>query len=135
VQQRSDGLDAGLDAGRRYDAPMDVQLFAGIPVSDYPTALAWYERLLGGPPTFLATETEAVWQVGEQRWVVIEQRPDRAGHSMLTLLVADLDAFIARIAERGLQPSSWEADLPGGMRKAVFVDPDGNEFGIGGGPT
>lgn len=27
-------------------------LFAGIPVSDFAAALAWYERLLGGPPSF-----------------------------------------------------------------------------------
>jgi hypothetical protein len=25
-----------------------LDLFAGIPVTDYPTALAWYERLFGG---------------------------------------------------------------------------------------
>jgi hypothetical protein len=28
---------------------MAVYLFAGIPVSDYAAALAWYERLLGSP--------------------------------------------------------------------------------------
>jgi hypothetical protein len=30
---------------------MAVDLFAGIPISDYQAALAWYERLLGSPPT------------------------------------------------------------------------------------
>ena len=114
---------------------MDIDLFAGIPVRAYPVALAWYERLLGSPPTFLATDTEAVWELAEHRWVVIEQRPERAGHSMLTILVNDLDAFIAQIAERGLEPSNWEPNLPGGMRKAVYHDPDGNEFGIGGAPV
>jgi len=29
---------------------MAVYLFAGIPVSDYAAALAWYEKLLGAPP-------------------------------------------------------------------------------------
>jgi hypothetical protein len=28
-----------------------LDLFAGIPVADYPAALKWYERLLGSPPT------------------------------------------------------------------------------------
>ena len=32
---------------------MTVYLFAGIPVSDFAAALAWYERLLGGPPSFV----------------------------------------------------------------------------------
>jgi catechol 2,3-dioxygenase-like lactoylglutathione lyase family enzyme len=114
---------------------MDVDLFAGVPVNDYPAALAWYERLLGSPPTFLATDTEAVWELAAHRWVFIEQRPERAGHSMLTILVDDLDSYVAHIAERGLEPSSWEPNLPDGMRKAVYYDPDGNEFGIGGAPV
>jgi hypothetical protein len=29
---------------------MTVYLFAGIPVSDYAAALAWYERLFGAVP-------------------------------------------------------------------------------------
>jgi hypothetical protein len=29
---------------------MAIDLFAGVPVSDYAAALTWYERLLGGPP-------------------------------------------------------------------------------------
>jgi hypothetical protein len=28
-----------------------------------------------------------------------------------------------------------EPNLPDGMRKAVYYDPDGNEFGIGGAPV
>jgi predicted enzyme related to lactoylglutathione lyase len=113
---------------------MDIDLFATIPVKDYAAALPWYELLLGGPPTFVATDTEAVWELGEHRWVVVEQRPVQAGHGVLTILVPDLDAHLAEIAGRGLEPSSWEANLPDGMRKALFLDADGNEFGIGGAP-
>ena len=40
-------------------------VFAGLPVSDYGSALAWYERLLGGPPAMLPNESEAVWQLTE----------------------------------------------------------------------
>jgi catechol 2,3-dioxygenase-like lactoylglutathione lyase family enzyme len=118
-----------------YHRGVDVDLFAGMRVNDYPAALAWYERLLGSPPTFLATDTEAVWKLAERRWVFIEQRSERAGNSTLTILVDDLDAFVANIAQRGLEPSNWEPNLPGGMRKAVYYDPDGNEFGIGGAPV
>ena len=42
---------------------MALDLYAGIPVSDYPSALAWYERLLGSPPRFVAGATEAVWEL------------------------------------------------------------------------
>jgi len=37
-----------------------LDLFAGIPVSDYVTALGWYEQLLGSAPSFLPTPTESV---------------------------------------------------------------------------
>ena len=40
-----------------------VELFATSCVRDYAVASAWWERLLGGPPTFKAHETEAVWEV------------------------------------------------------------------------
>jgi hypothetical protein len=38
---------------------MTKDLFAGIPVRDYRTALARYERLLGAPPSFLPNDIEA----------------------------------------------------------------------------
>jgi hypothetical protein len=36
---------------------MALYLFAGIPVSDYAAALAWYERLLGSPPSSFPNDT------------------------------------------------------------------------------
>jgi len=71
---------------------MSLDLFSGIPVTDFAASLAWYERLLGAPPTLFATETEALWELAEHRWVYIEQRPERAGHALLSILVADLEA-------------------------------------------
>jgi predicted enzyme related to lactoylglutathione lyase len=117
--------------GRRdYDRGMAVDLYAGIPVSDYPAALAWYEQLFGSPPTFVASDTEAVWILAENRSVFIQQRPEHAGHAMHTILVDDLDAVVAEIAERGLQPADRET-YPNGMRKTTYRDRDGNEFGFG----
>lgn len=109
---------------------MTLDLFAGIPVTDYAAALPWYQWLFGSPPTFLATETEAVWELAEHRWVYIEQRPERAGHAMLTLLVADLDALVAGIAERRLEPAIRET-YENGARKITYRDADGNQIGYG----
>ena len=49
-----------------------LDLFAGVPVADYTTALAWYERLLGSPPAFVPNEIEAVWELAEHRYLYIE---------------------------------------------------------------
>jgi catechol 2,3-dioxygenase-like lactoylglutathione lyase family enzyme len=110
-----------------------VDLFAGIPVKDYATALAWYQRLLGSPPTFLPNDIEAVWELAEHRSLYIEQRPERAGHAMHTVIVDDFDALLARIADRGLEPAELET-YSNGVRKAIYRDPDGNEIGFGGVP-
>ncbi|RKR86012.1 hypothetical protein BDK92_0231 [Micromonospora pisi] len=112
---------------------MDVDLFAGIPVSNYLAALAWYERLFGAPPAFLPNDTEAVWQLAEHRFVFIEHRPDHAGHAMHTIFVGDFDTVVAEIAGRGLEPTKSET-YANGVRKATYVDPDGNEIGYGGAP-
>lgn len=112
---------------------MAINLFAGIPVKDYTAALAWYERLLGSPPAFFPNDIEAVWELAEHRYLVIEQRPEHAGHAMHTIFVDDFDALVAQIADRGLEPAKRET-YSNGVRKATHCDPDGNELGYGGAP-
>jgi catechol 2,3-dioxygenase-like lactoylglutathione lyase family enzyme len=116
-----------------YNRGMALYLFAGIPVNDYAAALAWYERLFGAPPTFFPNDTEAVWELADQRYVYIEHLPERAGHAMHTVLVDDLDALVAQIAARGLEPARRET-YDNGVRKITYRDPDGNEIGYGGAP-
>ena len=110
-----------------------MDLFAGIPVSDYPRALEWYERFLGSEPSFIAHATEAVWELDDHRFVFIEERPEHAGHAMHTLFVDDLDAWVTGIVGRGIELESRET-YGNGVRKVTFRDPDGNEFGLGGAP-
>jgi len=110
-----------------------VDLFAGVSVSDYEHAVAWYERLLGAPPSFLPNDVEAVWEVAEHRYVYVEVRPEHAGHALHTLFVDDLDDRVAAISERGIEPAERET-YDNGVRKVTYRDPDGNEFGFGGGP-
>src|SRR5215207_1539422 len=113
------------------DRDMAVDLFAGIPVNDFTAAQAWYERLLGSQPTFFPHDTEVVWGLADHRWIYIVQRPEHAGHAMLTVMVDDLDARIAQIAGRGLEPTTRE-EYDNGARNRIFHDPDGNEIGFGG---
>jgi catechol 2,3-dioxygenase-like lactoylglutathione lyase family enzyme len=110
-----------------------IDLFAGIPVRHYTTAVAWYERLLGAAPSFLPNETEAVWEIAEHRYLYVNVRPEHAGHAMHTLFVSDFDERVSTIAQRGLEPAERET-YDNGVRKATFRDPDGNEIGLGGHP-
>jgi hypothetical protein len=112
---------------------MAVDLFAGIPVNDYRAALAWYEKLFGSTPTFFPHDTEAVWELAEHRFLFIVRQPDHAGHAMHTIFVDDLDARVARIAGRGIEPSKRET-YRNGVRKVTYHEYDGNEIGFGGAP-
>lgn len=113
---------------------MKVDLFAGMPVSDYERAVAWYTTLLGAKPSFVPNATEAVWEVADHRFVYVELLPERAGHGLVTLFVSNLDARLAGIEGRGLAPASRET-YDNGVRKVIYRDPDGNEVGFGGGPV
>ncbi|WP_062352065.1 VOC family protein [Herbidospora yilanensis] len=111
-----------------------MDLFAGIPVTDYRRALDWYERLLGTPPAFFPNDVEAVWELAEHRYLYIQHLPERAGRALQTLFVDDYDTRVAGISARGIDPVKRET-YENGVRKATYHDPDGNEVGIGGGPA
>jgi len=97
---------------------MPVDLFAGLPVTDYTRSAKWYERFLGSEPSFVPHATEAVWDLAEHRSLFIVERPEHAGHAMHTILVDDLDATVADIALRGIDPAERET-YSNGVRKAT----------------
>jgi hypothetical protein len=52
---------------------------------------------------------------------------------VVTLFLDDLDAHVAAVAARGLEPDA-RLTYSNGVRKAVYRDSDGNEVGFGGAP-
>jgi catechol 2,3-dioxygenase-like lactoylglutathione lyase family enzyme len=116
---------------------MEADLFAGIAVSDFSRAVDWYERLLGEPRSFEATDTEYVWTLSEHRSIYVELLPQRAGYAMVTAFFADphdLDRFVESAAARGIHHETTET-YGNGVRKVIYRDPDGNEVGFGGRPV
>ena len=58
----------------------------------------------GTPIAFDKIEQGSALILAEHRYVYIVQQPEHVGHVRHTLFVDDLDALIARIAERRLRP-------------------------------
>jgi catechol 2,3-dioxygenase-like lactoylglutathione lyase family enzyme len=112
---------------------MELDLFAGVRVRDYEAARSWYERLLGKEPIFFPNATEAVWELAEHRYVFIVEDRDAAGGANNLIWVDDLEALVAEISSRGIEPAKRET-YPNGVGKVVYRDLDGNEFGLGGAP-
>jgi catechol 2,3-dioxygenase-like lactoylglutathione lyase family enzyme len=111
---------------------MSLHLFAGLRVRDFQATRPWYEQLLG-EPTFFPHATEEVWTLAEDRSVYVVEHADGAGSSVVTIFLGDLDARVAAIAARGLEPDERET-YANGVRKVIYRDPDGNELGFGGAP-
>ena len=112
---------------------MPVDMYAGAYVSDYQAALAWYTKLLGSEPSYVVSDTEAVWELAEHRSLFIEEKAEGAGHAVLTVFVDDFDDRVRQISRRGIEPSK-QLTYRNGVRKALYHDPDGNEVGFGGAP-
>lgn len=86
-----------------------------------------------GEPTFSPHATEAVWTLAEDRSVYVVEHADGAGNCVVTIFIDDLDAYVAAIAARGLEPDE-RLTYSNGVRKTLYRDPDGNELGFGGAP-
>ena len=109
---------------------MITQVFAGIPVDDFPTARAWYEILLGRKPDLVPRDDEAAWQLTETGWIYVVADAQRAGSALATFLVDDLERQIGFFALRGIAPETIDT-IPGVVRKATVVDPAGNRLTFG----
>jgi predicted enzyme related to lactoylglutathione lyase len=109
---------------------MVTHVFAGIPVADRDEAVGWYERLAGRPPDLIPNEDEAAWQMSETGWIYVIADADRAGSALQTLLVDDLDAFLAGLAGRGIAAGPVET-IGDAVRVAILTDPDSNRIKVG----
>lgn len=108
--------------------PMEV-LFAGVRVRDLGVAIDWYSRLFGRPADIVPNDDEAMWRVTESGWLYILREEKRAGGSLVTICVTDLDQALAELTARGitLGPVAPEGDAG---RKAAGQDPDGNSVAL-----
>jgi predicted enzyme related to lactoylglutathione lyase len=107
-----------------------TEVFAAITVRDRDAAIEFYERLLGAPPTMLPNDDEAAWQLTRGGWLYVLRDVERAGRSVVTLLVDDLDERLAAAVEHGIEPGPVEIK-GGGVRTTWITDPDGNRVQIG----
>jgi catechol 2,3-dioxygenase-like lactoylglutathione lyase family enzyme len=111
-----------------------THVFAAIPVADRNAAVDWYTRLAGRPPDLVPNQDEAAWQLTETGWIYAVVDAARAGSALCTLLVDDLDAFLAGLADRGIAAGPVET-IGGDVRHATIADPDGNRLKVGQPPS
>jgi len=109
---------------------MDVDvLFAGIAVSDFKAAQAWYERFFARPAGVVANEGEVIWQVTDRSWLYIVRDADHAGNGIVAMAVPGVEEAASALEARGVTTGPIEREGDAG-RKAVVLDPDGNSIAI-----
>lgn len=106
-----------------------TEVFAGIAVRDRDAATHFYRRALGIEPSMLPNDDEAAWQLRDGGWLYVVVDAARAGRSIMTLLVDDLDDWVAGLSDRGVEHSPV-ASVEGTVRSTWIVDPDGNRLQI-----
>lgn len=100
-------------------------LFVSVPVANLQAAISWYEQLFGCAADIIPNESEVMWCVAGKGWLYVIEDRERAGRTVVTISVSDLDEFVADLATRGISVRPIEAVGDAG-RKAVVVDADGN---------
>ena len=109
---------------------MDVEIaFTGVPVSSLAVGRDFFERLLGRPADVEVAADEVMWCLAESAWLYVVVDVARAGHGLVSLSVADLDATLAELGRCDISPSRVEVVGDAG-RKATLLDPDGNSVAV-----
>jgi hypothetical protein len=103
------------------------EVFTGVAVADLQSALAWYKCLTGRQPDMIPNDNEAVWQLSGKAWLYVTEDAQRAGKTLITLIVDDLDSHVAEFNDRGISFEFVEKDSKIYRRVAV-TDPEGNTF-------
>jgi len=104
-------------------------LFASAPVGDLQAGTSWYERLFGRPADSVPNANEVMWQVAGNGWLYVIRDDQRAGSTVVTISVDDLDRFVAELSARGIDAGPIVAVGTAG-RRAELTDPCGNVISL-----
>lgn len=110
-----------------------THLYCVVPVTDRAAGHEWFAAFFGRPADEVVGG-EALWQVSETAWIVVDEHTERAGNALLTLGVEGLDDILARLVAHGVEHEPVEA-YDNGVRHVVVLDPDGNSLSLAEAPT
>jgi len=103
---------------------------------DREAAKSFYRNFLSLEPVY-EDEDSAVFMIGDTMVNVLRtsavpeliepsKRATEGLRSIYTMPVEDVDAVVANLSARGIEPQGGPVDRPWGIRTANFADPDGH---------
>ena len=96
-------------------------LFASVPVVNLPAAMESYEQLFGRRADIVPNENEVMWCVPGNGWLYVIEDPERAGRTMVTISVSDLDRFVVELVSRGISAGPIKASVAPGARPMSWM--------------
>jgi predicted enzyme related to lactoylglutathione lyase len=100
-------------------------IYGAIAVADIERAIVWYSKLFGRDVDARPMKAAAEWRLTSGGGVQLVLDAKRAGQSILTVSLANLDATIEETQARGI--TLQRLDNRGGQfQLAQVADPDGN---------
>jgi hypothetical protein len=104
------------------------RVLAGLAVSDLERSVQWFTRFLGRGPDERPMPPLVDWNLDAEHKLQLFHDPDRAGGSMVTLNVSDIEAAKANLAARGVELRI--DDSSDKVRFGQVQDVDGNSVTI-----
>ncbi len=103
-----------------------TRVLAGVAVEDVEAAEDWWGRLFGRPPDDRPAQGIAEWRLSADGVVQLVAARERAGASLLTLEVEDLEAELCALRDRGIDCGDVEDDADVLVLMATVADPEGS---------
>ena len=103
------------------------KVLAGVAVGDFDSARDWYGRLLGRTPDAEPMEGLAEWHPSEYGGIQLVEDGERAGSSVVTVVVDSLDERLATLEAEGIAAGPI-VGTPGFVRATTVADSEGNQI-------
>lgn len=104
-----------------------TKVLAVVPVSDFDTTVAWYERFFGRRADAHPMPGLADWHISDAAWVQVFRDPGRAGRTLLNFAIDDMNAHIAELAGRHITVGEVTTTSKN-AKLAPVADPEGNSI-------
>jgi predicted enzyme related to lactoylglutathione lyase len=70
-----------------------------------------------------------MWRVTDNGWLYLVENHERAGNSLVAILVSDLEGAVQELQQRGITAGPIEKQGDAGL-KATVLDPEGNSVAL-----
>lgn len=104
-------------------------VLAGLAVRDMDASVAWMTHVIGRAPDATPMEGLTDWYLGDAGTVQLVADAERAGGSMMTIVVTSIEDTASRLGSEGIV-LDYDDTTSDKVRFGTLTDPDGNSVTV-----